>query len=82
MDNDQAPRVIGRGGCAKCNSLAADLEATEAQRRLSIVGYEETIREQRGTITELRERIAQLECNRDLRMDRVQGWDTSNLGES
>lgn len=73
--NMATPSRLGSGGCARCNSWAADNQAMEQQHRLAIVGYEEVI-------THLRERIAQLECNRDLRMDRPMGWDTSNLGES
>lgn len=72
--NMATPSSLGSGGCARCNSWAADNQAMEQQHRLAIVGYEEVI-------THLRERIAQLECNRDLRMDRPTGLDTTFAGE-
>lgn len=72
--NMATPSSLGNGGCVRCNSWAADNQAMEQQHRLAIIGYEEVI-------THLRERIAQLELNRDLRMDRPQGWDTGRIGE-
>lgn len=75
MDREQLkPLPYEFGECLKCRSLQADNEAMERQSRIAVKAYEDTI-------TELRQRIAILEYNRDARIDRQGGFNTTNVGE-
>ena len=64
--------------CQRCRSLDADIASLQTQLHQAHL----CIRASEQTIEQLRQDKAALECNRDLRMDRPAGWDTSNSGES
>lgn len=85
---EQSPQILGRGQCARCNSLAADLEAMRTQHAIDRKCWEQRLEQadvaRRGyeqTIEHLRQDKAVLQLNADMRLDRRGGFNTAGMGE-